>query len=207
MSKKLDPYAELGVDRDASDDQIKKAFRRKSKKAHPDHGGTADEFVRLKKAHLVLSDADRRKKFDETGDVDEAAIGTVESRAMGVISEIISMMLVADRDPCSMDLVSVMIDYLQQQIGRIDADVVALKSRLARAKKVSAKFKRKGKGDNLLERMTSAKATEIERGIDEFKKKREPFATALTIVREYDFVADVAPQTAYGYATGTSTWA
>lgn len=37
----------LGVDEDATEDEIKKAFRKKSKKAHPDTGGSAEEFHRL----------------------------------------------------------------------------------------------------------------------------------------------------------------
>jgi len=40
----------LGVSRDASDDEIRAAFRDRVKEAHPDHGGTTEEYGRVKKA-------------------------------------------------------------------------------------------------------------------------------------------------------------
>jgi DnaJ-class molecular chaperone with C-terminal Zn finger domain len=63
-------YEQLGVSEDASQDEIKKAYRKKAKKYHPDSGGdTADEekFKKINKAYDVLSDEDKREKYDRFG--------------------------------------------------------------------------------------------------------------------------------------------
>jgi len=63
-------YEVLGVSEDASQDKIKKAYRKKAKKYHPDSNkDTADEekFKKINKAYDVLSDKDKRKKYDRFG--------------------------------------------------------------------------------------------------------------------------------------------
>ena len=55
------------LDADPSDtiDKIKKSYRKKIKKFHPDHGGDPQEFTRIKKAYDVLSDPEKRIKYDK----------------------------------------------------------------------------------------------------------------------------------------------
>jgi len=63
-------YKLLGVSEDASQKEIKKAYRKKAKKYHPDsNSDTADEekFKKINKAYDVLSDEDKRKKYDRFG--------------------------------------------------------------------------------------------------------------------------------------------
>lgn len=52
--KKSNSYEILEVEKDASKEEIKKAFREKVLKAHPDRGGTKEEFVELKEAYDCL---------------------------------------------------------------------------------------------------------------------------------------------------------
>jgi molecular chaperone DnaJ len=61
-------YEDLGVDRTATPEQIKKSFRQKAKKSHPDTGGNAEEFKTISLAYNILSDEEKRKQYDKGGD-------------------------------------------------------------------------------------------------------------------------------------------
>jgi curved DNA-binding protein CbpA len=80
----VNPYEILGVDRDASIDDIKRAYRQNAMKMHPDHGGSEEDMKRLTEARDILIDPKRRQRFDEFGETDDqhtldAAQATVSS--------------------------------------------------------------------------------------------------------------------------------
>lgn len=58
------PYSVLGVPRNATDEQLKKAFRRKARTTHPDHGGDTAQFQAITEAYRVLSDPGLREALD-----------------------------------------------------------------------------------------------------------------------------------------------
>lgn len=64
-----DLYGLLGLQRSASADDIKRAYRREALKKHPDRGGNKEEFQQLQGAYDVLSDPSKRAEYDQTGRV------------------------------------------------------------------------------------------------------------------------------------------
>ena len=65
---KRDYYEVLGIPKSASADEIKKAYRLLSKKHHPDkEGGNEETFKEISEAYSVLSDKDKRAKYDNVG--------------------------------------------------------------------------------------------------------------------------------------------
>jgi molecular chaperone DnaJ len=62
-----DYYSVLGVDKKASQDDIKKAFRKLAHKHHPDKGGADEKFKEITEAYSVLSDEKKRREYDTYG--------------------------------------------------------------------------------------------------------------------------------------------
>ena len=71
MAEKRDYYEVLGISKDATEDQLKKAYRKLAKENHPDlHPGDKEceaRFKEINEAYEVLSDADKRAKYDRFG--------------------------------------------------------------------------------------------------------------------------------------------
>lgn len=67
MVKDTEYYDILGVKPDATESEIKKAFRTKALKEHPDKGGCEEKFKQLSAAYEVLSDSEKRKMYDQVG--------------------------------------------------------------------------------------------------------------------------------------------
>jgi len=67
-----DYYKILGVDRKASSEEIKRAYRKLALKYHPDHnpddGDAEEKFKEINEAYQVLSDTDKRNRYDQLGD-------------------------------------------------------------------------------------------------------------------------------------------
>ena len=74
MADRINYYQVLGVPRNASQSEIRNAYRKLAKDHHPDRpGGSEVEFNRLQEAHDVLSDPNRRRQHDEALDLAHAA--------------------------------------------------------------------------------------------------------------------------------------
>ncbi len=68
-----DPYKVIGVDKKASDDEIKKAYRKLARQYHPDKNQgdkqAEERFKEIQEAYSILSDADKRRAYDSGGGV------------------------------------------------------------------------------------------------------------------------------------------
>lgn len=73
-----DLYAILEVSSDASQEELKRAYRQKARECHPDAGGTEEDFKAVTHAYEVLSDPQKRRRYDRYGDD-----GTPRTRGAG----------------------------------------------------------------------------------------------------------------------------
>ncbi len=69
MSSAKNLYSVLGVGKDVGEGELKKAYHRLALQHHPDKGGDPEKFKAIQEAHAVLSDPDKRRMYDMTGQV------------------------------------------------------------------------------------------------------------------------------------------
>lgn len=77
---KRDYYEVLGVGKNASPDEIKKAYRKFAVQHHPDRGGDEEKFKELTEAYEVLKDDSKRKRYDQFG---HAGVGSSAASDQG----------------------------------------------------------------------------------------------------------------------------
>lgn len=104
-------YEDLGVSENATSDEIKKAYRAKASQHHPDKGGKHEDFVVVQKAYEILSDPEKRERYDSTGKENE---GPVPESPLSLVTKLM-MELIQQSDVEYTDLVQLAREHLKQQ--------------------------------------------------------------------------------------------
>ncbi len=85
-----DPYQELGVGRTASEEELRKAFRKLAKQYHPDKNpgdkAAEERFKRVSAAFDLLGDSEKKRKFD-AGEIDAEGRETMRARGPGPFAQ------------------------------------------------------------------------------------------------------------------------
>ena len=127
-ARKIDPYKTLGIDRGADAKTVKAAFRRAARATHPDQGGDAEAFKRVTHANLILSNPERRKRFDETGE-DEVPPDNAVANAITVVMSTVMALVQAHLkggvpDPLKIDMIVTLKSGISQSINHIEGEKV-----------------------------------------------------------------------------------
>lgn len=182
---KPDPYDVLGVDREASTAEIKGAFRARAMRAHPDAGGSAEEFSELKSAQLLLTDAKRRARYDATGDIDEEGPDNAMALAFEHITRLLAPALNADTDLAGVDLIAAIREGLETEIKETEKGIRALHSARTRALGIKRRLHRKSKGQNMMARFIDERITQIDAKLQVGQQAIEERNAALKVLKDY----------------------
>lgn len=164
----------LGVDKNAKDEDISKAFRRKSKRHHPDAGGDNEAFVKLQLAHDVLLNK------NTTPDPGQA-VGELLNAFRSVLGRV--------NNPLEVDLIArtktvlyEQKDTLAEQLQRINTDV-------EKTKKILKRLKCRG-DNNIIGNMLSTHIAASEAAIVDIEVRTKVLSEALLLADFYNYEAD-----------------
>ena len=169
-------YDVLGVNKDATKEEIKKAHRSGVKKNHPDKGGDAEMFQQIQLAYDVLGDEQRRDKYDTTGETDKPRDVFAEMFA-SFIDSLVSQLETSKTD--NIDLIELGNAMLEQELVALTRNQKMVNRSLALLEKALGRMDSK-KGNTLMQDITRSKIktcilqlTKLEEGIVFYKRAME----------------------------------
>lgn len=197
----MNPYEELGVASDATEAQIRSAYRKKATKTHPDKaGGTADAFSRTAKALAILTNPKARKRFDETGEAREEPVDTKRSQALQIIEQLLTQAMTAyassgfasQLDPRNKDIIKDMTRQIQESIESAKKEIRSIQNRQTFLRDFRRRFVMSKKGDpaDPIGRSLDNQIRLGDAGIDAANTTIEGLMAAIEILEGYKFTRE-----------------
>ncbi len=178
-----DLYQILGVRRAASQGEIQRAYRSKAKTSHPDGGGSVKAFSEISTAYTVLTDPNRRERYDSTGDIEPLRPNNLDVSAIEVIAQKLGMIIHAECDVTSVDLDALIEQAIREDIAERNAGISSLRRAIERARRIRDRVKRKTNGeDNMLARVLDWHETTAKSHIKQSEEAVSSMERALEIL-------------------------
>ncbi len=188
MTKPL--YDTLGVNEDATAEEIKKAYRDKSKETHPDkETGNKEQFQLIQHAYSVLSNPAKRERYDTTGS--DAPEKQFEQKFMGLVNQVF-MSLINDSDIIYTDIVS----QFRKLITKNKEQLLKNQKQQENQKQIflSVRKRLKSKGNNTILFVLDNNITGCEQGIAQIQEGIDFLDLAMQVMEDYEYSVDAPPQ-------------
>ena len=208
-------YDVLGVGKDATAADIKKAYRRKAKSEHPDAGGSAEKFTELTLAYECLSDDEKRDRYDRTGETNGSSIDQELNQALSIATGALNaVMQEINRRGLKLENFDVLGDAaktIEAQIGATEEKIKQHELEGANLERLSLKFKAKKGKTNRLGPILLAQSKDQFRQAEISKQACVMLQKAADILDDHNFDwtppddVPVAPMTPFGN-TGFMQW-
>ena len=196
-------YDDLGVGEEATPEEVKRAYRRRAQKAHPDRGGDPEKFHAIQLAYEVLSDEARRARYDATG---EAKPRDIRIDALNSIATIVVQIAEQLPDLDSVDLVAKMREVINHHSKKLHHNHTEAIAALAKYDRALAKLKHTGKGVNVLGTALRNKRKSIAASLDAISDELELGRVMLELLLEYEYEpTPTTPVSARGYIWTSGT--
>jgi DnaJ-class molecular chaperone len=191
-------YETLGVDPTASEDQIRKAYRKLARRYHPDVSKEPDREARMRainEAKDVLLDPEARKRYDETGSADDGA-AQMKAEARGMLVRFFQSGLKEHRP-----IVPFVADCIESLQGEAR---LAISEYYERQKKLAAKLRsvKCRIEDNLLASLVKQESDGLVEQVRNAEKLIEVSVIARQMLDDYEMVYEQAPSSFGGMFIG-----
>lgn len=181
----MDLYETIGIDKNASQDEVKKAYKIKAGKLHPDRpGGNTEAFKVLQKAYDVLSDVERRTKYDQTGET--GATMSLGHLAKQHLAEVFSHIIQQDMKGDITDLAK---RSIEAGTNKAKQDLVIFKRKLDALNKRLGRVVAK-KGANIYEGIIQRQIRAVENNTEQVNTIVEISDAMIELLADYE---DTAP--------------
>lgn len=184
----LDPYEELRVPRDASQAEIKKAYRRRIREVHPDRNPDDQHATakaqQVQDAYELLSDPARRDAYDRDGSVGKPVDMTAAARALltGVLLEMLKM-------GGSTKLVGALRIAVKEQEADARRQMESVAAANLRLRAVKGRMRCTGQEDFLAMAIDHAIEKNSD-GIEQLRQRADVAARARDLLKAYADIAD-----------------
>lgn len=201
-------YETLDIPSGADPATIKRAYKHKAKQTHPDKGGTAEQFAKVSRAYLVLSDPARRARYDETGDIPEITPETAPLNLLVQYFVTVVQMFANGQgpDPTKTDLVAQARTQFRKDITEAENRQVKLRRDIKLWESVAKRFK--NKKSQTVQNALSAQIPPLEQQVRLMEEQIGMRRDALKLLDGYTFEFDSpAPvDSAYAYIRNIRTF-
>ena len=182
--KTNDHYEALGVSKDAPPEEIKKAHRKKARKHHPDNGGDPEQFLMVQYAYEVLSDEERRRRYDNGEPEPQNVIQEAFSYVANMFKALIDN---ADESLICINIVDKMASLATADREKMKKSVKGWQDKIAFLEQVKGRIKHKGNRPDIMTSVLDQQLRGLGNGISMAEKQIEMLAFALSLIREYSF--------------------
>jgi len=187
----IDPYAMLGLERDAGEPAIRDAWRAAAKTAHPDTGGDAAHFSRLQTAYELLKDPVRRRIYDDTG-YDPDLADPKDLQGAMLLERLVNDIVLDDREPGSFDPIAAMRRKLSDDILRDRMHILELERHRNRVRQHIDRLGRRPETD-VLGSMLRARSRSITDAIRKAESQIEAIERAYDMLDGYAYEVEALP--------------
>ena len=141
----------------------------------------------MKLAHAVLSDPERRARYDRTGEVEEPEPNNIEQDALALIGSMLDAAVASENDPIECDLVAVMRAVFLKQIIEVSRKLKMTRRSIERAERMRGRFRRNKPGENTIERVLECEIAFLKRSACRREAALKQRERAIELLSDYDF--------------------
>ena len=188
----IDPYKVLGLEKNATIEEINAAYKKAARWAHPDGGGSAEEFDEIRQAHLILLDPKKRRRFDRDGIVDNNNPDNTTATALQRITMFFVRSVQATINAPQnlhlnqLDLIQGANSFFDLEIQNHHKQIFELETQVKQFEKALKRLKTK-RDRNVIAELVNHHVSELKSGILAQKREIEIFEEAKLIIKDYTF--------------------
>lgn len=183
----MNPYDILGISPSATLEEITLKYKSLAQKHHPDKGGDEEVFKQIKLAYEILSDPERRQRYDSTGEVKEAI--PIMQEALDQICRIF-LGLVPTVAPEHDNIIVKLKIEIRNLRSLVASDIKKANEFAIKLEKIIKRIKRKKDGENIIKSFAESQLQNVQRDLVMFQRRLQIVELMQKIIEDYEYGTD-----------------